>query len=101
MDASRLGPFAALAGPGADQFALKLREPTKDRQHQPAVRCRGVGPAIGQRFETGSSLGDGVEDVEQVAGRAGQTIQPRYDQYVALVEPFEQLAKLSPVGLRA
>jgi hypothetical protein len=40
-------------------------------------RC-GVGPAIGQRLEANTPLAKRIQDVEQVAGRAGQPIQPRH-----------------------
>jgi hypothetical protein len=34
-------------------------------------RC-GVGPAIGQRLEANTPLAKRIQDVEQVAGRAGK-----------------------------
>ena len=62
-DPTSLGAFAALVGPGEDQAPLELGEPTKDGQHQPAVRGCRVGPSISQRSETRASLGDCIKDV--------------------------------------
>jgi hypothetical protein len=71
--AERLGGFLALMrgegrgtlhglppslGAGADQLALELGQaPPQDRQHQPAVRRRGVSPCVGERAERDASGG--------------------------------------------
>src|SRR5262245_46511589 len=62
--------LAAFAGPGADQLALELGQAAKDGEHQLAMRRGGVGPGILERPEASTSLGQLVEHVEQVAGRA-------------------------------
>jgi hypothetical protein len=41
---ARLGPRAAFASAGADQFALELRQPAEHGEHQTPVRSRRVGP---------------------------------------------------------
>jgi hypothetical protein len=63
-DPTSLGGFAALVGPGEDQAPLELGEPTKDGQHQPAVRGGGVGPSISKRSEASVTLGHSIEDIE-------------------------------------
>jgi hypothetical protein len=45
---------------------LELGEPTQDRNHQLAVWRGRVRPAIPERPERCSSLGDSVEGVEQI-----------------------------------
>ena len=57
-----------------DQFAFKLSESVEDREHQPAMRCRRVGPSIRQRPETGASLA-------------------RYDEHVACLKAVDQLGQ--------
>jgi hypothetical protein len=57
------GPGAPFTSAGEDQAPLEFREPTKDGQHQPAVRGCRVGPSISQRSETRASLGDCIKDV--------------------------------------
>src|SRR5262249_31010181 len=52
-NAARLGALAALTGASADQFTFELGKSAEDSEHQPAVRGRGVGPAVLQRLEAG------------------------------------------------
>src|SRR5262249_37524516 len=93
--------LAALAGPGADQLALELGQAAEDGEHQLAMRRRGVGPGVLQRTEAGSSLGQLVEHIEQIAGRARQTIKAGDDEDITGLEPADGLGQLGPVGLRA
>jgi len=72
-----LRSLAAIAGASTDQVALELGEPAEHGEHEAAVRCRGVGPSISQGFEPGASLGDPINDVEQIAGQARQPIELR------------------------
>jgi hypothetical protein len=65
--AARLGALATLARAGADKLALELGEPTEHRQHQPAVRSRGVAPCVVEALEAGATIGDRRDHVEQVA----------------------------------
>jgi len=46
--AARLRSLAALSGTSPDQVALELCQAAQDREHQPAVRRRGVGPRVHQ-----------------------------------------------------
>lgn len=99
VPALRLGAGAALAGAGAYQISLELGEPSKNGQHQAAVRRGGVGPSVGERAESGSAFGDGVESVEQVAGRAGQSVKAGDDKHVSRVEGCKDPGKLPAIGL--
>src|SRR5262249_12141273 len=49
----------------------------------------------------GTSLGDRIEDIEQVASRACQPVEPRHHQHVAVLKPADRLGQLWPVGLCA
>ncbi len=67
VNATRLGPLAALPGAGADQLALELREASQHGEHEPPVRRRGVRPGVGQGSESGADFRNGVERVEKIA----------------------------------
>src|SRR5712692_1131037 len=58
-DATRFRAGASLARAGADQLALKLGQPTEDREHQASMRGRRVCPRIPKGLEPGSFAGDG------------------------------------------
>src|SRR4029077_15854133 len=62
---------------------------------------RSVGPTIGQRLETGASLGNVIEDIKQIAGRPREPIEPSHQQYVTLAKSRDGFPERSPVGLRA
>jgi hypothetical protein len=96
-----LGTGSAVARTGKDQLALELSQPAQDGQHQAPVCGRGVGPGIAQRLEAGTGLGDGVEDVEEITGGAGQPIEACHHQHVALAEALDDLGQLGAVGLGA
>src|SRR5882724_6109963 len=98
-DATRLRAGASLAGTGADQLTLKLSQAAEDGEHQASVRGRGVCPGIAQRCEPGACGGDGGKRVEQVAGAAGESVQPRHHQHVSGCEPGKPLAELRTVGV--
>jgi len=59
-----LRPFPPILRPRADQLPFELRQAAQDRQHQPAMRCGGVGPSIGQRPERSALVADLVQRVE-------------------------------------
>src|SRR5260370_32967021 len=61
------------------------------------MRCGRVSPRVRKRLKRGAGLGDGVEDVEQVAGAAGQAIEASDDHGVALGERLDQLGKLGAI----
>src|SRR6516225_943525 len=60
------GTLAAFTRPGADQLALKLGQAAENCEHQPAVRAGRVCPGVMQRLKTCATLGDVIEDIEQV-----------------------------------
>jgi hypothetical protein len=45
---------------------LECGKASKDRNHELAMRSAGITPGISQAFETSSTLGNGIEDIEQV-----------------------------------
>ena len=47
------------------------------------MRGAGIGPRVGERPEAGTVLGDLLENVEQVAGRARQAVEAGHYQHVA------------------
>ena len=75
--------------------------PAEHGHHQAPVRRGGVGPCVAKRTEAGLAVGDRGEDVQQVAGRARQAVEPRHHQHVAGVELVERAAALAAVGLRS
>jgi len=93
--AARLGALATLARAGADKLALELGEPTEHRQHQPAVRSRGVAPCVLERLEAGTPLGNGSQDVEQVPRRSRQPVEARDDERVVAGHPGLDDTRLS------
>src|SRR5262249_370357 len=54
--ATGLGALPAFACTGTNQLALKLGQATENREHQPAVRRRGVCPGVFQAAETSFTL---------------------------------------------
>jgi hypothetical protein len=48
-----------------------------------------VAPSITDGFEPNLSLGQRVQDVEQVAGGPSEPIQPRDHQHVTRLKPLE------------
>src|SRR5829696_6697693 len=54
----RLRALAPLARARPDQFALELGQTAEHRQHQSAVRGRGIGPSVVQRPEEGIAITD-------------------------------------------
>ena len=74
---------------------IELGQAAQHRQHQPPVRAGGVRPGVLQRTEAGSPLRDGIDDVEQVAGRARQPV----DIVDALGLAGQLLDKWAPGGV--
>jgi len=63
-NAPSLCSLPAFVGSGLDQLSLKsTQQGTQNRQHQPSVRGRGVGPGVSQRPEARASLADRVEHI--------------------------------------
>ena len=61
------------------------------------MRRGAIGPSVRQGLEAGACLGDRIDDVEQVARRARQSIEPRHHQHVARAEAANHLGKLGAV----
>src|SRR6516162_1452445 len=59
--AAILRTLASLASARADQLTLELGKAAKHREHQAAVRRRGVGPGVLERAKARTALGDLVE----------------------------------------
>ena len=51
-----------------------------------------------QRSELGATLGKGVQDVEQIAGRACQPVEAGHDQQVVALQPLHDLSQLGPIS---
>src|SRR5260370_592075 len=98
---ARLGAFAPLARPGADQLALELGQAAEHGDHQAARRRRRVGPGIAERAKAGTLAGDRVKDVEQVARRSSETVEPGHREHVAGDELIDRTMKLRAIGDRA
>jgi hypothetical protein len=92
---------AALACPGHDQLTLELGQAAEHSKHQPAMGRRGIGPSILEALEAGAAIADGSQNVEQIARRPSQPIQPRHQQHVARLKPTDHLGQLGPVRLGA
>ena len=99
--ARRLGALAPGIGASLDQGMLEFGKAAENRQHQFAVRRRGIGPSIGERLEGRARLGDGVHDIEQITGRSSEAIEPRYDHHVASAERLDHFRKLRAIGAKA
>src|SRR5262245_17454650 len=86
----------AIASARLDQLALELGQAAKHSQHQSTVRRRGISPRIGERLEAGTGLADRIEDVEQIARRSSEPIEPRHQQQITSVETLDQLGEFRP-----
>src|SRR5258706_12510790 len=95
--AALLSALAALASPGADQFALELGQAAKHREHQSTVRARCVGPGVLEALKPGTPLGERRNDVEQVSGRARQPVEPGDKQHVAGLAPAQKHVSRRPI----
>src|SRR5262249_9384409 len=83
---ARLGALAAVIGTSSDQRAFELGETSKHREPQAPVWRRGVGPGILERAEASTALANLIEDVEQVARRTRQAIEPHDNEHVAILQ---------------
>jgi hypothetical protein len=62
---------------------------------------RRVGPGLAQRSELGTGLGNLLEDVEEIPGRAGQPVESGDQHEVAFAEHVQQPVQLRPATLCA
>jgi hypothetical protein len=88
-------------GARLDQAALELGQTAQDGEHQPAVRRGGIGPAVVQALERRTLVADLMQDVEQIAGRARQPIEPHDHERVAIIECRERPAQHRAIRMRA
>jgi ABC transporter substrate binding protein len=56
------------------KLALEFSQATENREHQPAVWRRGIGPGVFQAAETGLALANCGQDVQQVPSRPRQAV---------------------------
>jgi hypothetical protein len=61
-------------------------------QHQSAMRCCGIGPRVAERTKASFFAGNRCQRVQQIAGRAGQPVEPHDHQHVAALELRERPA---------
>ena len=80
---------------------FKLSETSEHGQDQAAVCRRGVGPCIAERAEASAAFADLRERVEKVAGRAGEAVEPRHHEHVAVGKLAHDAAQLDAVRPRA
>ena len=80
--ATGFGALPTVVRARTDELALEFGEAAEHGEHQPAVRRGRVRPCILQRLEAGTGLADRIEDIEQVAGRARQSIEAGDDENV-------------------
>jgi len=57
---------SAVAGTGEDQLAFEFGQASKNSHHQAAMRVGRVSPGVMQRLKACATLGDVIEDIEQV-----------------------------------
>ena len=89
------------ARPLVDQRPLELGDPGEHGQHHPAGRRGRVGPGLAQRAQAGAGVAQQLGDLQEVAGRAGEAVEPGHDDDVALPDLVEQAGELGPVAPRA
>jgi hypothetical protein len=69
-----------------DQGSLELGNAGEDRQHHAAGRRRGIGPRLGQRAQAGLGRVQALRNVEKIARRSGEAVQPGDRHHVAGAE---------------
>jgi hypothetical protein len=94
MNAASASSLPPLPSSSANQLTLKFRQAAQYGQHQSAVRRSCVGPRVGQRAESGSSLRYRIDYVEKVACRAGEPIKPGHKQGVAYRNSLQRARQL-------
>jgi hypothetical protein len=75
-DAAHFGSLAAFAGPSPDECPLEFGEASEDRQHQHPMGGSGIAPSILERAEARAGLLHRFQDIQRVAGGAGQPVEP-------------------------
>jgi hypothetical protein len=100
-DAAHFGSLAAFAGPSPDECPLEFGEAAEDRQHQHHMGSGGIAPSILERAEAGAGLLHRFQDIQQVAGGAGQPVEPGHHQHVTWLEPLDHPGELGSIAPRA
>src|SRR5262249_51617164 len=92
---------STVTGTGEDQLTLEFSQARKNSHHQAAMRAGRVCPGVMQRLKACATLGDVIEDIEQVPRRACQAVEPGDDQHIPWVEALKHLGKLRSVAASA
>src|SRR3546814_811980 len=90
-DATRDGSASAIIGAAEDECALELGDAGEHGQDHAPRRAGGIGPWLIKRLESGLLFSDPFGDAKQLAGRAGETIEPGDHQDIVLAQLVEQL----------
>lgn len=93
-----LGACPALAGAGADQVTLDIRQTAQHGNHHPPRAGRGIGPRLGKGQELPTGIHNLLDDGEQLERRSGEAVDPRHHQHVAALYGFEEAGQLFAVG---
>jgi hypothetical protein len=65
------------------------------------MRCRGVGPGVAKGPKPSTLFGDRRQDVQKIARRPRQSIEPCYQEHVTRPELRENAAELDAIALRS
>jgi hypothetical protein len=103
MDSTKLdslgpGTFPALSSALADQVALKLGNRGQQRREKPPLRRRRIPDRVAEAPEGRASLADTLDQVEQLAGRAAESVELRHHHHVAGLQGGHKLCQLRPIG---
>jgi hypothetical protein len=90
-------PSARNTGSFHDQGPLELRQAGEHGGHPLAVIRGGIAPKISERAELSAGLGDDVDGVEQVEGRARESIE-RHNHRIAWGQGIQEPGKLRSIG---
>ncbi len=80
----------------SNQLLLKLGQGRKEVEDESPSGGAGVEPLL-ERDEVDTAFVQPVHDLEQVADRAAQPVQPPHHQRVSLIEAFQALLQLGPI----
>ena len=63
--------------------------------------CSLTGPRLGQRSQAGLGLADSLGNIEKIARRSGEAIEPRHRHHVAGLQMVQHLRQLGAAAMRA
>lgn len=101
LHAARHGCRAAGTGTLVDQLALELRDAGEHGEHHAPGRRGRVSPGLGERAQSRSRLVQPLGDVEQVARRSRQAIEPGDHDHVVVAQLLQHPLELWPGALGA